>query len=118
MAAALFAYAVVAGVLVVEGILVAVVRIGVLKRFSQVRATLRAFSVASDDDARQRLSELNTRESQVVDLVAEGLSNAEIGRRLHMSETTIKTYVSRILAKLGCANRVQAALLVRDARAI
>ncbi|GII28632.1 hypothetical protein Pmi06nite_20740 [Planotetraspora mira] len=41
---------------------------------------------------------------------------AEIGRRLGMSETTIKTYVSRILTKLGCSNRVQAALLVRDAR--
>ncbi|WP_106402128.1 response regulator [Actinocorallia populi] len=68
-------------------------------------------------EARQRLSELNARESEVVALVGEGLSNAEIGRRLHMSETSIKTYVSRILAKLGCANRVQAALLVRDARA-
>jgi DNA-binding NarL/FixJ family response regulator len=33
-----------------------------------------------------------------------------------MSETTIKTYVSRILTKLGCSNRVQAALVVRDAR--
>ena len=43
------------------------------------------------------------------------MSNAEIGRRLHMSETTIKTYVSRVLTKLDCANRVQAALLARDA---
>jgi DNA-binding CsgD family transcriptional regulator len=45
---------------------------------------------------------------------ARGMTNAEIGRRLPMSETTIKTYVSRILAKLDCSNRVQAALLVRD----
>jgi DNA-binding NarL/FixJ family response regulator len=42
------------------------------------------------------------------------MTNAEIGRRLPMSETTIKMYVSRILAKLDCSNRVQAALLVRD----
>ncbi|WP_214411828.1 response regulator [Sphaerisporangium fuscum] len=66
-------------------------------------------------EAAARLAELTSRESDVLGLVAEGLSNAEIGRRLHMSEMTIKTYVSRVLAKLGCANRVQAALLVRDA---
>jgi DNA-binding NarL/FixJ family response regulator len=65
--------------------------------------------------AAERLSVLSSREADVLRLVAEGLSNAEIGRRLHMSETTIKTYVSRILTKLGCANRVQAALLARDA---
>jgi DNA-binding NarL/FixJ family response regulator len=65
--------------------------------------------------AAQRLARLSARESQVLGLVAEGLSNAEIGQRLHMSEATIKTYVSRILARLGCASRVQAALLARDA---
>ncbi|MFC4058494.1 response regulator [Planomonospora corallina] len=66
-------------------------------------------------EAAGRLAVLAPREAEVLDLVAEGLSNAEIGQRLSMSETTIKTYVSRILAKLGCANRVQAALLARDA---
>jgi DNA-binding NarL/FixJ family response regulator len=65
--------------------------------------------------AAERLAALSSRESDVLGLVAEGMSNAEIGRSLHMSETTIKTYVSRILTKLGCANRVQAALLARDA---
>jgi DNA-binding NarL/FixJ family response regulator len=65
--------------------------------------------------AAERLVVLTPRESDVVHLVAEGLSNAEIGRRLHMSETTIKTYMTRILAKLDCTNRVQAALLARDA---
>lgn len=67
------------------------------------------------EQAAQRIAALTARESEILHLVAEGISNAEIGRRLHMSETTIKTYVSRVLAKLGCANRVQAALLVRDA---
>lgn len=66
--------------------------------------------------AAERLAVLSDREAQVAELVAEGLSNAEIGRRTHMSETTIKTYVSRVLTKLGCANRVAVALLVRDAR--
>lgn len=68
-------------------------------------------------EATERLAALTPRESQVLHLVAEGMSNAAIGRQLHMSETTIKTYVSRILTKLNCANRVQAALLVRDAGA-
>nr|SBO90544.1 DNA-binding response regulator, LuxR family [Nonomuraea gerenzanensis] len=65
--------------------------------------------------ARQRLSVLSPREREVLDRVAEGLSNAEAARRVHMSEATVKTYVSRILTKLGCANRVQAAMLLRDA---
>lgn len=66
-------------------------------------------------DAAERLAVLTPREWEILHLVAEGMSNAEIGRRLRMSETTIKTYMSRILAKLNCSNRVQAALLVRDA---
>ncbi|MGG8409094.1 response regulator [Streptomyces sp. 12297] len=66
-------------------------------------------------EARERVAELNERELGVLALLGEGLSNADAGRRLHMSEATVKTYVSRILAKLGCDNRVQAALLARDA---
>ncbi|MBP0935266.1 response regulator transcription factor [Streptomyces goshikiensis] len=65
--------------------------------------------------ARRRVAELSERERGVLALLGEGLSNADAGRRLHMSEATVKTYVSRILAKLGCENRVQAALLARDA---
>nr|WP_308407170.1 response regulator transcription factor [Streptomyces sp. APSN-46.1] len=65
--------------------------------------------------ARRRVAELSERERGVLALLGEGLSNADAGRRLHMSEATVKTYVSRILSKLGCENRVQAALLARDA---
>jgi len=65
--------------------------------------------------AAARLATLSPRESQVMSLLSEGLPNAPIARRLRMSEASTKTYVSRILAKLGCANRVQAALLARDA---
>ncbi|MER7516811.1 response regulator transcription factor [Streptomyces sp. NPDC126499] len=71
---------------------------------------------ARAEEARQRLTALSEREREVLALLGEGLSNADAGRRLHMSEATVKTYVSRILAKLNCENRVQAALLARDAR--
>ncbi|MFH9420319.1 response regulator [Streptomyces sp. NPDC017529] len=67
------------------------------------------------EEARQRLSVLTAREMEVLSLLGEGLSNADAGARIHMSEATVKTYVSRILAKLECENRVQAALLARDA---
>jgi DNA-binding NarL/FixJ family response regulator len=66
-------------------------------------------------DAVDRLATLSPRETEIAELAAQGLSNAEIGRRIHMSEPTIKTYMSRVLAKLDCVNRVEVALLVRDA---
>jgi DNA-binding NarL/FixJ family response regulator len=47
--------------------------------------------------------------------VAQGLSNAEIGRQLFMSEATVKAHLTRVLAKLGINNRVQAAVLAHDA---
>ncbi|MEU1211899.1 response regulator transcription factor [Streptomyces sp. NPDC005790] len=67
------------------------------------------------EDARRRLEKLTGREREVLALLGEGLSNADAGQRIHMSEATVKAYVSRILAKLECENRVQAALLARDA---
>ncbi|MER5494408.1 response regulator transcription factor [Streptomyces sp. NPDC002490] len=72
-------------------------------------------AAARGEAARARVATLSDREREVLALLGEGLSNAETGRRLHMSEATVKTYVSRILAKLECDNRVQAALLARDA---
>jgi DNA-binding NarL/FixJ family response regulator len=65
--------------------------------------------------ARERLAALTEREREVVVAVAHGLSNAEIGRQLFMSEATVKAHVSRALAKLGLSNRVQAAVLAHDA---
>lgn len=71
-------------------------------------------SVLRSEQARRRLETLSDRELEVLALLGEGLSNADAYQRIHMSEATVKTYVSRILAKLGCENRVQAALLARD----
>lgn len=65
--------------------------------------------------AEQRLSVLSERERAVLVAVARGRSNAEAGRELGMREATVKAHVSRILAKLGMNNRVQAAILAHDA---
>jgi DNA-binding NarL/FixJ family response regulator len=65
--------------------------------------------------ARERLAALNDREREVAVLVGRGLANAQIAAELFMSVATVKTHVSRVLAKLGLNNRVQIALLAYDA---
>lgn len=65
--------------------------------------------------ARARVERLTPRETDVFGLLADGASNAEIAAVLGMRESTVKAHVSRILSALEVANRVQAALLARDA---
>ncbi len=62
----------------------------------------------SDDE--ERLAELNERERQLLELVAEGLTNRQIGDRLHLSEKTVKNYVSTMLKKLSMDTRTEAAV--------
>lgn len=63
------------------------------------------------------LEELTERESEILNLVVGGLTNREIGERLHLSEKTIKHYITNILEKLHVRSRVEAAMLaVRGAR--
>jgi DNA-binding NarL/FixJ family response regulator len=54
-------------------------------------------------------------ELEVARAVGRGLANAEISAELHLSVATVKAHVSRVMEKLGVANRVQVALLIRDA---
>ncbi|MEV5781509.1 response regulator [Streptomyces sp. NPDC048448] len=66
-------------------------------------------------EARTRVGGLTPRERDVLARLAHGDSNAEIAGALGMRESTVKAHVSRILGALGAGNRVQAALLARDA---
>jgi DNA-binding NarL/FixJ family response regulator len=70
---------------------------------------------ARRSEARASLDRLSERERQVATAIAQGKSNAEIGRELFMSVATVKAYVSRLLSKLDLNNRVQVALLAHDA---
>jgi two-component system, NarL family, response regulator DevR len=58
----------------------------------------------------ERLARLTEQERKVLDLLAEGLTNREIGERLHLAEKTIKNYVTALLSKMGMARRTEAAV--------
>ena len=63
-----------------------------------------------------KVAGLTEREREVLDLIAEGLTNRQIGERLFLAEKTIKNYVSSLLAKLGLQRRTQAAVLGAEIR--
>ena len=63
------------------------------------------------EQSPEELAMLTEREREIIALIAEGLTNRQIGNRLHLAEKTVKNYVSSILAKLGLESRTQAAVL-------
>jgi two-component system, NarL family, response regulator DevR len=69
------------------------------------------------DQEDERLESLTDQEHRILELIGEGLTNRQIGERMHLAEKTVKNYVSSLLAKLGMERRTQAAAYVarRDA---
>jgi DNA-binding NarL/FixJ family response regulator len=68
-----------------------------------------------DDRLERALDELTDREREVMQLVARGMTNAEIGRRLYLVEATVKAHVTSILSKLSLRNRAQIVVAAYEA---
>jgi DNA-binding NarL/FixJ family response regulator len=79
------------------------------------RRLLDRFAASLDAGPSPDLAGLTERELEILRLVAEGLSNAEIADRLFLGESTVKTHVSAVLRKLGVRDRVQAVIAAYDA---
>jgi two-component system response regulator DevR len=73
-------------------------------------------SLPGSRDGDSRLDSLSVRERQVLALIADGLTNRQIGEVLALAEKTVKNYVSSLLAKLGLERRTQAAILQLESR--
>jgi DNA-binding NarL/FixJ family response regulator len=92
----------------------AVVSSRVTRRLLEEYAQVLPLTAAQRAERYPRLSSLTEREGEVLAAVARGLSNAEIAAALHVSETTVKSHVGRILAKLGLRDRVQIVVLAYE----
>ncbi|MEL4359041.1 MULTISPECIES: response regulator transcription factor [unclassified Luteococcus] len=75
-----------------------------------------ASSPANSPAAQQAVARLTDREREVMVLVAQGLTNAQIASRLHLSLASVKAHLTGAFTKLGVNNRVSAAMAIRDAR--
>jgi DNA-binding NarL/FixJ family response regulator len=83
---------------------------GLVDRFAQIAPW------PHDPDAGARFGRLTAREEEVFQAIATGLTNAEIGEHLHLSEATVKTHITRILAKLQLRDRVQVVIFAYEHR--
>ena len=80
------------------------------------KQVIRRFAQLPRPAPPKAVEELTARELDIFRLIAEGLSNAEISKRLYISDTTVKTHVTHILQKLGLRDRVQAVVLAHQTR--
>ena len=78
------------------------------------KRVIRQFARTRRPPAPKELNELTAREHDVFRLIARGLSNAEIGQELHISEGTVKTHITHVLQKLNLRDRVQAVILAHQ----
>ncbi|MEU4796253.1 response regulator transcription factor [Streptomyces sp. NPDC023327] len=97
-----------------EALLAPTVTRRLITEFSKMAQTPRLSAAVQ----AQQYGELTERETEVLVLIAQGLSNAEIASRLVVAESTIKTHVSRVLVKLGLRDRTQAAVFAYEARLV
>jgi DNA-binding NarL/FixJ family response regulator len=79
------------------------------------KRVIRQFTRIPRPSRPKGFDELTAREQEILRLIAAGLSNAEIGERLYIGETTVKTHVTHVLQKLGLRDRVQAVVLAHEA---
>ena len=73
------------------------------------------FAPPPSDSAATKLEQLTDREREILELIAQGRSNAELAQQLYLSEATVKTHVSAILRKLAVRDRVQAVIAAYEA---
>jgi DNA-binding NarL/FixJ family response regulator len=73
------------------------------------------FSAPKPAAPSEAFPELTAREAELLDLIARGLNNAEIAKRLHVSQKTVRNHVSHIFLKLQVADRAQAIVKAREA---
>ncbi|MFJ8729081.1 response regulator [Streptomyces bauhiniae] len=78
---------------------------------ARLMRSLRAEPAGTASALPPELAALSPRERDILALIGDGLTNREIGKRLYLSEKTVKNHISRLLAKLGVQRRVQAAVL-------
>ncbi|WP_447038775.1 response regulator [Streptomyces sp. DSM 118878] len=77
-----------------------------------------AGALPADPADHPRLTSLTDREREILTVIGQGWTNAEIASRLHLAESTVKTHVGRILAKTGARDRVQAVILAYDTKLV
>jgi len=90
-----------------ESLLAPKITRGIIERFVAVRPT--------DVELQRRVATLSEREAEVLKIVGQGLTNAEIAEKLFLSEATVKSHVSHILSKLGARDRAQAVAIAYEA---